>query len=88
MNQTPSIGRIVVVPVAPSMNNGADRAPAIITRVWDVRPDGSWLINVRVLCDSENTPWMTSLRLFSSESEALDAMTPDATHFAYWPSRV
>lgn len=88
MNATPSIGRIVVVPVAPSLNNGADRAPAIITRVWNEQPDGSWVINARVLCDSENTLWLTSLRLFVSESVALDATVPGASHFAYWPQRV
>ena len=88
MNTTPSIGRVVIVPVGPSLNNGADRAPAIITRVWNEQPDGSWVINARVLCDSENTMWLTSLRLFASESVALDATLSDAKHFAYWPVRV
>jgi hypothetical protein len=88
MNQTPSIGRIVIVPVAPSLNNGADRAPAIITRVWNEQPDGSWMINARVLCDSESTLWGTSLRLFASEDDALRAPIPGTSHFAYWPPRV
>lgn len=81
---TPSIGRIVIVPVQPELNNGADRAPAVITRVWNEQPDGSWVINARVLCDSENTLWVTSVKLFDTEEQALAV----GTHVAYWPPRV
>lgn len=84
----PSIRQIVIVSVAPEMNNGADRAPAIITRVWGAHPGGGWTINARVLCDSQNTLWLTSLRLFATEDEALAAMAPGASHFAYWSPRV
>lgn len=52
---TPSVGRIVLVPIEPEMNNGATVAPAIITRVWS-----DTTVNLRVLTDSQNPPlWRT-----------------------------
>lgn len=86
MWQTPTIGRIVIVPVDPAVNNGATLAPAVITRVWN-----NELINVRVLLDSDATPWRTSVRLFESPEAMWDTHTSqDASHpphGAYWPER-
>lgn len=81
LKMKPSLGRIVLTPVPPETNNGADIAPAIITRVWnDTR------VNVRVLHDSENVSWKTSVKLCETEGEA---RSPDAYgHTAYWPPRV
>jgi hypothetical protein len=69
----PNIGRIVLVP----FNNGADVAPGIITRVWS-----DTCVNVRVLCDSENLMWKTSVALFNTAEEAA------VGHSCYWPPRV
>ncbi|MFE3853450.1 hypothetical protein ACFXPN_20220 [Streptomyces griseorubiginosus] len=52
----PSVGDIVLVPMNPADNNGATEGPAIITRVWS-----KTTVNVRVLADSHNIDWRTSL---------------------------
>ncbi len=72
----PSICRMVIVPCSPATNNGADEAPAIITRVW---PNG--LINVRVLNDSNNLEWRTSVKLHDEKPD-------EVGHDAWWPPRV
>ena len=92
---TPSVGRIVHVLVDPATNNGADAAPAIITRVFH-----DTMVNVRVLLDgSEQTPAKTSVSLHPDRA-AVDAARAqlaadrgvalaDVTmHAAYWPARV
>jgi len=73
----PSIGRIVLVPVDAVINNGADVAPAIITRVWS-----DTCVNVHVLLDGRNTEWKTSVHLFDTAEEAA------VGHSCYWPPRV
>lgn len=74
----PSLGRIVLVPVDPTTNNGADVAPGIITRVWSAT-----CVNVRVLLDAGANPtWKTSLALFDTADEA------KVGHSCYWPPRV
>lgn len=74
---TPSLGRIVLVPADPAVNNGADTAAAVITRVWN-----DDVINVRVLLDSDAVQWRTSV----TYTESLDT----AQHLNYWtwPPRV
>ena len=83
----PTIGRIVIVPVDPARNNGADVAPAVITRVWN-----DTCINVRVLLDGPDTEWKTSLKLCPDADTMWDTHTStDASrppHAAYWPPRV
>jgi hypothetical protein len=76
---TPTVGRIVLVPMDPAMNNGSDLAPAVITRVWE---DGS--VNVHVLPDGNVTEWRTSL----VEVEAIDDRNNDSQHVWAWPPRV
>jgi hypothetical protein len=72
--QTPSLGRIVLVPIEPEMNNGSPVAPAIITRVWS-----DTTVNLRVLADSQNPPlWRTS----STYTDDLDNL--DQPHLNYW----
>lgn len=93
----PSPGRIVLTRVQPHRSNGADVAPAVISRVWDgpVTVDGhTWhLVNLRVLNDGQQTvDAHTSARLFA-DKQAADAWadtcdTPPQTHVAYWPPRV
>jgi hypothetical protein len=72
----PSVGRIVLVPMDPTTNNGADVAPAVVTRVWS-----DTCINVRVLADSENLLWRTSV----THVESLDGAAP---HNWAWPPRI
>lgn len=84
---TPTIGRIVHVPIealkATALtheNNGADFAPAMITRVWSPA-----MVNVRVLLDGREIPWLTSITLYD------DRATYEASSNAYgcyWPERV
>jgi hypothetical protein len=69
----PSVGRIVLVPIEPEMNNGATIAPAIITRVWN-----DTTVNLRVLADGQNLLWRTS----STYAEDLDNL--DQPHMNYW----
>lgn len=100
----PSVGRIVHVLIDPTMNNGADVAPAIITRVW---PSGGPVdatgfvgyVNVRVLADSDNTLWLTSINMFAARPSLaeLHSLFPgqpgngDAVGrglVAFWPAHV
>ena len=78
----PSLARMVIASVPEPMNNGADEAPAVITRVWNEHPDGGWVVNLRILCDSENVIWQTSVRLHDEKPE--NAAPGDA----WWPPRV
>lgn len=81
MDQQPSLGRIVLVAADPAMNNGADTAPAVITRVWT-----GTAINVRVLLDSDGAPpWRTSL----TYADALDGLDASERPSRWtWPPRV
>lgn len=73
----PTVGRIVLVPIEPSKNNGSPIAPAIITRVWSPTS-----VNVRVLADSMNLLWLTSLTYV----ESLDDASPQGLWT--WPPRI
>ena len=80
----PTIGRIVHVPVDPRVNNGADTAPAVITRVWS-----DTCVNLRIFHDGPSVPpegshrqdWVTSWVLHESR----DAL--QAAHIAAWGER-
>jgi hypothetical protein len=90
----PSLCRIVLVAVDPKTNNGADVAPAVITRVWS-----DTMINVRVLLDTpEVPPSKTSITLYDSaedmeaarvqRDESSPHLVGSLMHAAYWPPRV
>lgn len=87
MSQLPSIGRIVTVPAAAIKGvelNGAEAAPAVITRVWNDRT-----VNVRVLPDSDAIVWKTSIALYPSRDEYDRAARVNGMDFGcYWPERV
>lgn len=83
--QKPSLGRVVLVLVEPTTNNGSDTAPATVTRVWSEQQDGSWLVNVKVALDSVSDRWLTSIPLFGTEDDARAYTGPNA---AFWPPRV
>ncbi len=65
-SRMPTVGRIVLVGIDPAVNNGADRAPAIITRVFT--PE---CVNLRVMVDGPGEmPWRTSSTLCEPEDLA------------------
>jgi hypothetical protein len=74
---TPDVGDVVLVPMDPAANNGADVAPAVITRVWS-----STTVNARVLADGDVLPWRTSL-VYSDTLDDVSASAPVWT----WPPR-
>jgi hypothetical protein len=53
---SPTVGRIVLVPMDPVTNNGAKVAPAVIVHVWS-----DTTVNVRVFADGADMPWLTSV---------------------------
>lgn len=69
----PTVGRIVHVPMDPTMNNGSDVAPAIITRAWS-----DTTVNLRVLADGDSILWRTSCIY------AEDLNSRDQPHMNYW----
>lgn len=80
--QTPSVGRIVLVPMDPRGNNGQHYAPAIITRVWS-----DTMVNLRVFADSSDAPiWRTSAALAEDTGAHVEG-EPVANTWA-WPTRV
>lgn len=82
--QKPSVGRIVHA-VLPSQVNGTDLAPAVITRVWSEREDGSWTVNLSVLPDATAAVYvMTSARLCEDEETA---RASGQAFTAFWPPR-
>lgn len=98
--QTASIGHIVHVLLDPAQNNGSDVAPALIARIWgepyflaplnDVERQ---TVNVRVLGDSAETLWLTSIALFdvrptNEQLAALSGFNPKGYRaVAFWPKR-
>ena len=84
----PALGRMVHVFVDPARNNGADVAPAVITRVWS---DES--INLKVLLDSpDDVIWFPSVTLCNDRESAEQVksfrITNHGSRFpaaAFWP---
>jgi hypothetical protein len=83
--QQPSVGRIIHVIGGPAHSNGAETAPAVITRVWSQHPAGGWVVNATVFPDASLPLFATSVRLRDTEEEARGHL-PSAA--AYWPPRV
>lgn len=81
----PAIGRIVHLVGTHADSNGADVAPAIITRVWSDE-----MINVCVFPDSGTPHNVTSVKLVADEAaaRALSDGLPYKQNAAFWPSRV
>ena len=76
----------VVARVNPDFNNGAETAPAVVTRALGaaVEVDGisRQSVNLHVLRDGPNTEWMAAVPLFDSEADAIEAGGSGA---AAWP---
>jgi hypothetical protein len=81
--QKPSLGRIVLAVCPQAKSNGADIAPAVITRVWNEHPTGGWVINVTVLPDAGTPVAATSVLLVEDEEAARQH-----GFAAFWPPRV
>jgi hypothetical protein len=87
---TPSIGRTVIYRWNQS-TNGADRHPAVITRVW-----GPAMVNLMVFFDAAVPRPETSVTLFNDEWEAdeyikqrLEHEGPSAAYrCAHFPTKV
>lgn len=83
MARTATVGDIVLVAADPLKNNGAETAPAIVTRTWS-----GTSINVRVLYDQDALPeWRCSL----VHADVLPDADPDNPDQAWryrwtWPS--
>lgn len=82
----PAIGDTLLVRMDPRTNNGADVAPALITRVWSRTHDSSWTVNVKVLADTPDNEWKTSISLYPTR-ETADLLRPDGFHVGWWPQR-
>jgi len=85
MTQTPAIGRIVHLIGPYAVSNGADVAPAIITRVWS--PE---MVNVTAFPDCGGAQPATSVKLVADE-EAVRAINAEAEYpqsVAFWSPRV
>jgi len=90
--QKPSLCRWVLTPVEKSYNNGAEVAPALITRVW-----GDDMVNLTVFGDYNSPTFKSSAKLFATEEEMwawVKENTPEDHEMAtnplacYWPPKV
>ncbi|MES2347044.1 MAG: hypothetical protein V4641_05675 [Pseudomonadota bacterium] len=82
----PTIGRTIIVKGGPAAKNGTDRAPAVITRVWndtDTR-NGPAMVNATMFCDLSTPQVVGSMPLFDDEAQADAANTAPV---AFWPER-
>lgn len=83
-----TIGRIIIVKGGRACSNGADRAPAVITRVWGQDNDtrnGMVHVNATALCDLATPQVLGTIPLYDTEDEATDATSYDEV--AFWPER-
>ncbi len=86
--QTPSPARTVLAVGGKAKSNGAEVAPAVITRVWSQRDETSWLVNATLLPDCGAPVVVTSVYLFEDEQAARDSLQHETATALYWPPRV
>lgn len=85
----PSIGRTIIVVAPQASSNGSDRAPGVITRVWndhDTRNEPA-MVNATVFPDLSIPQTVGSITLYDSEEQAAELGEPGRP-FAFWPARV
>lgn len=82
----PSIGRIVIVKALAVASNGANVAPAIITRAWDSNDTRNEpaMVNVTALPDFGQPVIVGSVKVYDTEAEAIAA---NPSYCAWWPAR-
>lgn len=87
----PTIGRIIIVKNGAAKSNGADRAPAIVTRVWNTADDtrnSPATVNATAMCDMAGPQHFSSVMLFDTEAEGDAYYAPAGNSvFAFWPPR-
>lgn len=89
MSQKASLGRVVIAVGFKARSNGADVAPAMITRVWSQREDGAWLVNAKIFRDNGSEQDVTSVYLFDDEATARGNNESHETMTSlHWPARV
>jgi hypothetical protein len=81
----PAVGRIVLVFADPRWNNGADVAPAVITRAWP--EDTPPTVDVRVLYDQSpgrrpSEDWLAGIPLYETRADAEAATAALNAEFA------
>jgi hypothetical protein len=89
--QKPSLARFVLVPtdclLGQVQTNGADVAPAVITRVWS-----DTMVNVQIFLDAGPVVARTSVHLYDTAEDAAAGAPSAERAFAelrcYWPPRV
>lgn len=83
----PTMARTVIAVGGVATANGADQAPATITRVWsEDKTKGCWLVNLTVFPDASNQPRAaTSVYLYPNEEQARGSLTHASSTAAYWP---
>lgn len=88
--QKPSPGRVIMAVGGSAASNGADVAPALITRVWpnENAADGTWLINATVFPDYGDPVFATSTKLYDTEEQARANLPYPSSIAAYWPPRI
>jgi hypothetical protein len=81
-----TLGQAVIALVSPTVNNDADVAPGVVTRV---REDG--LVNIKVHLDEDATLWLNAVTLYDKrpDEETLAEDHPDTPGPGYqraaWP---
>lgn len=84
----PTIGRIVIVRHPSARSNGAETAPATVTRVWkgvDTRNEPS-MVNITAFPDLSPAIGIGSVTLYDTEEEA-NAVVGPLGAAAWWPPR-
>lgn len=88
----PTIGRIIIVVASQAANNGTDRGPAIITRVFgqdgDDTRNNPIAVNATCIPDQgERVQPIGSVMLYDTREDAEQNAHPGMP-YAYWPERV
>lgn len=85
----PSLARMVLVLGDVACHNGADVAPAMVTRVWGEHPDGGHTVNLVVFPDGYMPRHAFSVPLYADEQTARKSKAGQhGAAVAYWPPRV
>lgn len=83
----PTIARTVLAVGGAARSNGADVAPAVITRVWSEDKDlGRWTVNLTVFPDAQQPKVASSVYLYADEQAARDNLAYESVTAAFWPT--
>lgn len=83
--QTPSLARMVIAHIDPTLNDGQDEAPAVITRVDGEHHQGGWIVRLTLfLATPGAVVAKTRVRLVDVRPDDAE----QAIGKAWWPPRV